>query len=638
MKLFFLISLIFAFQLLYGIEQTGIKFEVNEEMANAVLLHFYRDISSAISKMAIDDIHIATGVNIRDIEVGIKNFTPDKVKFTFRESGINIKISELKAYIYARAYISNLIIPFTKEATADINSFSLDATIRVTSKYVNGKLVPYAEFVGTPKHDIDLDVNINGFLFLLNGVIEDYAEDKIKDAINDFIQNRSNDFLKKALEKIPIEMCIDESKGYCLDYSLVNPIKMRNGYLEVNSYALLYNKYKPKTQKKDRIPLSYIPNISKVGKKYQLYISEYSINAALFTLFSTEYMHFILHSNDFTLSPLLLELMVPGLNEKAEKFLLDFEITKESSLEFNENDISTKIYGLMIIRNQNNGEILFQANLELSTSVSIIVKGEKTITGKVNSLAIKVGAIPINKYSSEVLIEQNINSIIPLVLPFINNYIADKIKFTLPLFFKNIDIQHKTDYLTVNYELKKEVFNTYYGSSSVLSSLENIFLVKDSYSIKNCLSSISTGIKNYIQKFFAGNTNVINQASKVTNALLKIVDNTSNEQKISTALSEFEKELKGMNNYLKYKSVDFSSLMSAISMFAKQNANMANNIPPEGIKTTGAQLKRQLREWAVYIACRVDEVLIKLLNTETDFFIFKEFDYYTCINSYRPKN
>ena len=295
----------------------------------------------------------------------------------------------------------------------------------------------------------------------------------------------------------------------------------------------------------------------------------------------------------------------------------------------------------MIIKNENSGEELFQANLELSTSVSIIVKGEKTITGKVNSLGVKVGAIPINKYSIDVSIEQNINSIVPNVLPLINDYLANNIKFTLPLFFKNIDIQHKTDYLTVNYELKKEVFNTYYGSSSVLSSLENIFLVKDSYSIKNCLSSISTGIKNYIQKFqkfFAGNTNVINQASKVTNALLKIADNTSNEQKISTALSEFEKELKGMNNYLKYKSVYFSSLMSAISMFAKQNANMANNIPPEGIKTSGAQLKRQLREWAVYIACRVDEVLIKLLNTETDFFIFKEFDYYTCINSYRPKN
>ena len=339
MKLFFLISLIFAFQLLYCIEETGIKFEVNEEMANAVLLHFYRDINSVISKMAIDDIHIATGVNIRDIEVGIKNFTPDKVKFTFRESGINIKISDIKAHIFVRAYISNCLIPFTKHATADINSFSLDATIRVTSKYVNGKLVPDAEFVGTPKHDIDLDVEVNGFLFLLNGAIEDYAEDKIKDVLNDFIQNRSNDFLKKAVEKIPIEMCIDESKGYCLDYSLVNPIKMRNGYLEVNSYAFLYNKYKPKTQKKDRIPLSYIPNISKVGKKYQIYISEYSINAALFTLFSTEDISFTLNSNNLT--PILLSLMVPGLNEKAgkERLRLDFEITKESSLEFNEKDI-----------------------------------------------------------------------------------------------------------------------------------------------------------------------------------------------------------------------------------------------------------------------------------------------------------
>ena len=161
MKLFFLISLILTFQLLYCVELTGIKFEVNEDMANAALLNFYSDINSAIRKMEIDDIHVATGVNIRDIEVGIQNFTPDKVKFTFRENGINIKISDIKAHIFLRAYISNCIIPFTKHATADINSFSLDATIRVTSKYVNGNLVPDAVFVGTPKHDIDLDVNIN---------------------------------------------------------------------------------------------------------------------------------------------------------------------------------------------------------------------------------------------------------------------------------------------------------------------------------------------------------------------------------------------------------------------------------------------------------------------------------------------
>ena len=147
MKLLFLFSLIFTFQLLYCVELSGIKFEVNEEMARAVLLHFYSDINNEIKDMAIDDIHVAKGVNIRDIKAGINNFTPDKVKFTFRESGINIKITGLQAHLFVRAYISNVIIPFTKHADVDINSFSLEANIRVTSKYVNGNLVPSAESI-----------------------------------------------------------------------------------------------------------------------------------------------------------------------------------------------------------------------------------------------------------------------------------------------------------------------------------------------------------------------------------------------------------------------------------------------------------------------------------------------------------
>ena len=634
MKLLFLFSLIFAFQLLYCVELSGIKFEVNEEMARAVLLHFYSDINNEIKDMAIDDIHVAKGVNIRDIKAGIKNFTPDKVKFTFRESGINIKITGLQAHLFVRAYISNVIIPFTKHADVDINSFSLEANIRVTSKYVDGNLVPSAEFIETPKHDIDLDVNIGGFLFLLNGVAESIAKKEIKKALNNFIENKSGSFLQLALEKIKTEMCIDETKGYCLDYSLVTPIKMKNGYLEVNSYALLYNQYKPKTQKKNRIPLSYIPPISKVGKKYQLYISEYSINAALFTLFNTEKLSFELNSN--TVTPILLALILPGINEKTgkETLKLYFEITQESSLEFNERDISAKIYGLMNVKNENSGEIIFQANLELSTSVTIVVKGEKTITGNVNSFGIKVGSIPINKYSSEVLIEQNINSIIPLILPFINDYITKNIRFTLPVFFKNIDIQHKTDYLTVNYELKQEIFTA--PGNSVLSSLERIFLEKDTYTIKSSLSSICTGIKNFFEQFFPGNTNILNQITKVNNAIMKIADNLSNEKTVRTALSELEKELNGINSYFKYITIDFSPLMSSISMFAVQNANMANNIPPEGIQSVGEQLKRQLREWAVYITCRVSEVNLQIINNETDYFIFKEYDYYQCINSYRP--
>ena len=171
MKMKYWIYLIYTFEIIYCIELTGFKFEVNEEMANAALYHFYPDINNAIKDMDIDDIHASKGINIRD--------------------RINIKISDLKAHIFVREYISKYLISFTKHATADINSFSLDANINITSKTVNGSLYPDAKFIGTPKHDIDLYVNIGGFAFGLNIALESLVKKEIKKAINDFIENQS---------------------------------------------------------------------------------------------------------------------------------------------------------------------------------------------------------------------------------------------------------------------------------------------------------------------------------------------------------------------------------------------------------------------------------------------------------------
>ena len=636
MKLYYPIIIFLTFQLLYCIELTGIKFEVNEEMANAALLHFYQDINRVIREMEIEDIHIATGVNIRDIKVGISNFTPDKVKFTFRESGININISGLKANIFVRAYISNCVIPFTKHATADINSFSLDANIRVKSKTVNGKMVPDAEFIETPKHDIDLDVNIGGFMLGLNGLLESIAEKEIKKAINNFIENKSNDFLKKALEKIPMEICVDESKGYCIDYSLVNPIIMKNGYLEVNSYALLYNKNKPKTQKKNRIPLTYIPNISKVGNQYQLYISEYSINSALFTLFSTENLSLSINSN--TITPILLSIILPGINEKYgnQKLKLDFEVTKEGSLEFSEDGINAKIFGQIIIKIEDSGEVIFQCDSEISTDVELFIKEGISITGKIHSLAIKVGAIPINKSSSKVLIEHNINTLIYAILPIINNFIADKIQLTLPIFFKNIDIQHKNHYLTVNYALKKEdftIFTTYLIGNVVKKYLENIFLENDSNKIKYELSFIIREINNYRDKFFSANYNIKNQINRITNAILKIADEPNDTRKAEISLTEFRNELEGMNKYLKHKILDFSSLSQAIWEFTQTNIPMSRVPDFYKQQSSSDSYRAQLRPKAVIISCRVDNILFQMLNHDSDYFTWAKFDFDQCLNN-----
>ena len=144
------------------------------------------------------------------------------------------------------------------------------------------------------------------------------------------MERKSNSFLEDAINLIPMNISIDEYNGYAIDYSLVNPIRMKNGYLELNSYALLYNERIKETQikKKQDIPLSSVPDMIKINNQYQLYISQYSINSALYTFFKTEPLSLTLDSNIVTG---LLSVVLPGIYQKYgnEKVIVIFKTRKE---------------------------------------------------------------------------------------------------------------------------------------------------------------------------------------------------------------------------------------------------------------------------------------------------------------------
>ena len=64
--MFIIFSFILILESFYCIQLTGIKFEVNEEMAYKALYHFYPKINKSIKDMDLEDIHISKGVNLRD--------------------------------------------------------------------------------------------------------------------------------------------------------------------------------------------------------------------------------------------------------------------------------------------------------------------------------------------------------------------------------------------------------------------------------------------------------------------------------------------------------------------------------------------------------------------------------------------
>ena len=628
MKFIYLIPLLFIY-FVYCTELGGVKFAITEKMAYDVLNHFYYKINSQIQKMTIEDIHIERGVNIREIEFGIPNFTQDKVKIKFKENGININISGLKAWLSCTLYVSNLIIPFHNNIKVDVREFSLNANLRLKVRNVNGKLMPDAEFIGTPSHSIDFDVDIDGFMFGFNGAVESKAKSLIKDKIDDFIKDKSNDFLKLGLSKIPTDLPIDEQKGYYIDFSLVDNIQMKNGYLIVNSYAFFYNKRKPLTQNKRRYPLSLLPTILKVNNPDQLYVSEYSINSALFTIFNSNPLSLKIDSS--LINTGLLEGVLPGISSKfkGQKIGIDLESTKPATLELLENYINGKIYGKIILKAEGINDPIFSCEIEISTKVEIIVFDNVYVSGKINELNIKPGTVSINKVSSQ-FSTKNINTILPVVLPLLNDYIKKNIKITSPIFLRVLSIEHKNKYLAINYKIKKEVHYMHFVAyiNAIQSTLKALFFKGDVYSFKNAATNFNKEIMDIYNKFFT-DTQLKNKYITLTNVISKIPDTITDPNKRRSALAELQRTLSNMGNEL-------SSSASQIPLFIEQTVGMSN-IPPEGMKISENQLKSVLQEFVARIVCPIEGTLLNHINRDDMYFVMEKYDYSECFRKRNPR-
>ena len=632
MNIIKLITLILSFNILFCLEETGIKFEVNEEVARAVLYHFYPDINNEIKDMKLEDIRIKKGINIRDIRVQVLNFTPDKVKFSFTESGISINISGISVNVFGNLKVSRYVIPKTFKIAKNIELVNFDANLKVTYRTINNSLYPNAEFIGAPKVDIDFYLHFS-LPFGLGDALERLVKDKIRDAINSFLERKSNSFLEDAINLIPMNITIDEYNGYAIDYSLVNPIRMKNGYLEVNSYALLYNERIKETQikKKQDIPLSSVPDMIKINNQYQLYISQYSINSALYTFFKTEPLSLTLDSNIVTG---LLSVVLPGIYQKYgnEKVIVIFKTRKEGQLELNENGAIGKIFGQMIVKIKGTNELIFQCDLDLLTEVEIIVKNLISITGNIHSLNINVGKVYENKCSSQILIEKSINLITSFVIPLANGIIEKSIKFDLPVFFKEIIINHNKQYISISYKLKKELLTEQLNNTfnEILKHLEKVFLEEDNYKITQAIQEVYTTIGSFISDYFRNQKSLKTHIYSIANVFRHIAENINNQNKLKDDLSDLHKLILDINKYAEIDNLSY--FYNQISTFIQRNIDLTKN-PNKNNKNINQQLKDQLKGLSVGIICRAQNIMATLLNAGKTYFIMYNEKYEECLKT-----
>ncbi len=625
MKFLYLLCFLSIFHIIHPLDLGGIKFAINEKMAGDLLYHFYPTIMTKYKKYHLPNIGLERGVNLRELYFYLTEFDLNKCNFKFTEKGININIEGIKAYIVGVAHI-NKILEKDRDVRADINEFGLNANLIVHSKKdEKNKLVPYAEFTETPKLTLDFEIDIENTLWLVDEALESSLEKNLKESIYNNLDQYCNMILKAGLDlaKNYTVMPIDEPKGLYIDYSLVD-IKMRKGFLEINSYAFLFNKNKPETMKPKRIPFTILPPITSIDNPNQLFISEYSLNSALYTYFITYPLSLKINIDSKTLESLL-----PTIGKEiADKTEVFFETTEPPTLSLKLSYIKGEIFGKVTIKVKGRDDLTIVCSLQLSPKLELIIKDDINLTGKIYELDIKINKIEVGESHATFLI-QYADKLSPLLIASLNDYISQNLKFTLPIFFKSAKIDQQLNYLGINYYLKKEIYEASLIRylTSIQTYFKKLYFINDPYHFKNAATTINEFILKIFEIYFPDEVKTLTKEYEpIKVQSLKIPDTINDEKSRKESTDLLGKELTKFGSKFKIPNNPLTGLSYQIYTFITRTVEFVQ-VPAE---YRSNELKNVLNQILAYILCIIHQSTLNHHSLNKNYFIWSDFDYSKC--------
>ena len=451
MKIKSIIIILCLLSLFFCDEEGGVKVAVNDKFINSILLNFESDIKDLLQGVQLDDTDSVT-----NMVFGIPNFSTDKVDLSFGEDGlINIKLKNLEPYLTG-TYHYKIIWEFSNNFKVILKDFSLDAQIRAKEKELSsGNYAPYAEFVGDPNMDFTIDIDIDGVIGTILAEIINFLDGFTKKIILPIMKEKSHELLEMILNQLPNEAQIGD---YWIDFTLASPVKLGNKFLQVNSYALIFSKEYPKTQDKTRYSLSSLPSIS--DNQLQLYVSEYSLNSAAFT-------YLTVNSDDtflkYTLSTGFINIMLPGItkiygNKDAEISLIP---KPQTNVQLTEEYMYVSSPGTFYVRVDGVENPVFACELDLTLKAQASVEKGPKLSAVINDMTGTIGEILVNEVTtaSPDLIEKGFLTLKNAIVQIINAYIKQNVDIPFPsimgIDFTDINIQHKDNYLLVNFNITR---------------------------------------------------------------------------------------------------------------------------------------------------------------------------------------
>jgi len=488
MKYYTTFILCFLLPIIFCDELGGIKAGINDKFISNLIRDFEPEIRKTLERVSIPN-----GEKLTNGVISIPYFNMNMINLEILNNGIvHIRIQNCIPHVTGTVHYQ-VIFKYKKEFTAKLKNFVLDANIRIKSRPVSGGgYGPDIEFISGPDMNFKLDISLKGFggkiLSWFINTFQLFKKSIIKEA-NSSIRGFLHNFLNKLEPKIRLY------KNYWLDFTFVTPIKTQNRILELNSYGLFYSDKNRSTQNRNRLPLTPLPSINALEKNLKLYVSEYSINNAIYTLLSD--------SNNvlpIKINTNMLELVFPGIVDKygEKQATIILSGSPNSRIQIMSQNIKADVSGTFALKIDGIQNEVFKCALDISLFGNVKIKEGPKLSGEIKDFKPTITKIFSNNVSNS-MIKDGILSIKSNIIPILNGFIEDSLELKFPtvmgISFTNISLELKNKYIVINYDITRN--KAQQGGNNTQSGGNTI--IQHGAIIKNC-DKVCKNIKSLIGK------------------------------------------------------------------------------------------------------------------------------------------
>ena len=445
MKYYITFILCFLLPIIFCDEPGGIKVGINDKFISNLMRNFEPELRKVFERVSIPN-----SDKLKNAIFGIRNFNMNMIKLVILNDGIvHVRIENCTPYVKGTIKLLG-----QRQFEAKLYNFALDAKVRIKSRPVSGGgYGPDIDFISGPDMSFKLDISLSGFLGGLISFFIDMFQKFIKPSIIKEVKFNARNYLKNFLNKF--ETKIRLYKDYWLDFTLVSPIKTPNRFLELNSYGFFYSDKNRSTQNRNKYSLTPMPSINNLEKNLKLYVSEYSLNNAIYTLLSdsNNVLNIKVNTN-------MLDIVFPGIADKygERQATVILSGSPESRIKIPNQNIYAEASGTFGLKIDGIQDEVFKCNLDLTLKANVKITEGPKLSGKIEELNPKIKNIILNKVSDRIM-EDGISSIQSNILPILNSFIEDSFEFKFPtvmgISFTNINLELKDKYIVINYDITR---------------------------------------------------------------------------------------------------------------------------------------------------------------------------------------